>query len=184
MWLSSMMPTLTLLGSSGRFMARSSGTMTRLSRSACSPETGLALAVGDDDGAGRVVSFDDEGEAEPPLLLVTPAQPPSSRASARPTPSPLALRDIMLRCIGLLLGLRQRLEEELAAAIAARVAQHAVTEEVDVLVDGARVIGLVQLVAGFRRGPGEGPRSDCVSGCRVSHWDSSCVLTSCCASPR
>src|SRR5216110_1449118 len=98
---SSMMPTFTLLTSSGRFIAWMRGSITRFSRSAWAPETGLAAAVGED--GGRVESFDDDGDADPPLLLVTPAQPPSSKASARPTPSPLAHVPVRLRCIGLLL---------------------------------------------------------------------------------
>src|SRR6266850_8155651 len=97
---SSMMPTFTWLGWSGLFMAARSGTITRFRRSACAPSTGFAVVVGDDEG--RVVSRDD-GDAEPPLVVVTPAQPPSSSASARPAPTPWALLEISVRRIGLLL---------------------------------------------------------------------------------
>src|ERR1043166_246343 len=76
----------------------------------------------------------------------------------------------MLRYIALLLrGLRQRLEEEVAAPVVTALAQHAVAEEVDVAIDDTRTIGPVQQVTGFDRRCGPGDRGDCVDGCGVSH---------------
>src|SRR5438128_2987813 len=179
---SSMMPTLTWFSGMGRFIAAIKGTMTRFRRSAWAPLTGLAVAVGDVDGC-FVVSRDVsrvDGDAEP-VLLVTPAQPPSSRASATATPSPWALFEInVARRIGLLLGSvglsRQRFEEEVATPVAGAVAQRAVAEEIDVAVDDARVVGLVQQVADFRLGRVR--RGGRVDSCGMGHGAPPGLLTS------
>src|SRR5262245_7582218 len=155
---SSMMPTLTWFVGSGLFMALISGSITRLSRSACCGSTARVLGPCWGDGG---CGCRDDGDAEPPPSETRPAHPVSSVASAAAPTVPVnrwIRPDMHVLPDGskVTASSRGHPQHRLAAqGDRGQAGRRVVAEEVDVIVDPARMVGLVER---GRRRDGGGPR--------------------------